>query len=100
MPTPKPPGLPGNDPKSTVMQLSELLDLLGLRVQLGHKSNYGKKPHATDPWGYTREYLTYYAPESDPEQVIRLFEGAGLHNDLEAGRWLLRHDDLIPDSEV
>jgi hypothetical protein len=96
-----PPG-PGRKPsvKDTIMQLSKLLDLLGLRVQLGHKSRYGRKPHPTDPWGYTREYLAYYATESDPAAVIGLFEGAGVRGDLEAGRWLLQHDELIPDSEV
>lgn len=82
--------------KDTIMQLSDLCDLVGLRVQLIDKSKYGKKPHPSDPWGYTREFLAYYAESTDPQQVISLFESAGCENEIEAARWLLRHDKIVP----
>ena len=95
---PKPPRPPEDmdKVKGTIMQLSELCDLVGLRVQLIDRSNYGKKPYPSDPWGYTRDFLAYYAESTDPQQVITLFEGAGCKNDIEAARWLVRHDKIVP----
>lgn len=82
--------------RNTVMQLSQLCDLVGLREQVIHKSKYGKKPHPGDPWGYTREFLAYYAEGTDQQEVIGLFESVGCHNDIEAVRWILKHDELVP----
>lgn len=81
--------------KDTIMQLSEMCDLIGLRVQVLDKSKYGKKP-GLDPWTYTRAYLAYYAEGTDPEAVIKRFESVGCKNELEAVRWLLKHDSLVP----
>lgn len=82
--------------KDTIMQLSKMCDLIALRVQITDKSNYGKRPHPTDNWGYTRAFLAYYAEGTDSAAVIGLFEAAGVHSDTEAARWLLRHDKLVP----
>ena len=82
--------------RDTIMRLSEKCDLVALRVQLTDKSKYGKRPHKDDPWGYTRAFLAYYAEETDPQEVIGLFEGAGVHGDIEAARWLFKHDELVP----
>jgi hypothetical protein len=78
-----------------IMQLSQLLDLVGLTTYVGDKTKYGRKPGRSE-WQYTREYMAIYAKESDPEEVIRLFEQVGASSDIEAGRWLLKHDELVP----
>ena len=82
--------------QAVITQLSELCDLIGLREQVIHKSKLGKKPHRTDPWGYTRAFLTYYAETTDPQQVIGLFESVGCRNDIEAVQFILRHDEIVP----
>lgn len=81
--------------QATIMQLSTLCDLIGLRTYIVNKTKYGKKP-GKDAWTHTRAGLAIYAPSSDPEEVIRLFEGVGAHNEIEAVRWLLKHDELVP----
>ena len=78
------------------MQLSQLCDLIGFREQVIHKTKYGKKPHPSDPWGYTKDFLAYYAESTSPQEVIALFESAGCKNEVEAVRWLLKHDELVP----
>jgi hypothetical protein len=82
--------------RNTIMQLSEMCDLIALRVQIMDKSKYGKRPHKSDPWGYTRAFLAYYAPETDAERVLGLLQAGGCNNDVEAARWLLRYDELVP----
>ena len=81
--------------RSTIMQLSELTDLIGLRTYIIKKTPRGKSSEP-DPWAHTRAALATYAPKTNPEEVIALFEQAGAHNDIEAVRWLLKHDDLVP----
>jgi len=82
--------------RAVIEQLSQLCDLIGLREQLIERSKLGKKPHASDPWGYTRDILAYYAESTDPQQVIDLFESVGAKNDIEAVRFILRHDEIVP----
>jgi hypothetical protein len=82
--------------RSTIMRLSQLCDLVAFEAQIEHKTNFGRKPASgPDPWTYTREFLAYYAEQTDPEEVIKLFESVGAHSDVEALRWLLIHDDLV-----
>lgn len=81
--------------RDTIMQLSELTDLIGLRTYIVDKTKYGKKP-GPQPWTHTRAALAMYAPGSDPDKVIQLFESVGCENEIEAVRWLLKHDELVP----
>jgi hypothetical protein len=81
--------------RATIMRLSEILDLVGLRTYVAKKTNYGRKPGA-EPWAYTRAALAEYAPSADAEAVIRLFQEAGCKDEIAAVRWLLKHDDLVP----
>lgn len=81
--------------KGTIMQLSDLADLIGLRTYIVNKTKYGKRP-GPGPWTHTRAALATYAPNSDPDTVIELFEGAGCKDEIEAVRWLLKHDELVP----
>ncbi len=81
--------------RSTIMQLSELCDLIGLRTYIVNKTKYGKKP-GKEPWTHTRVALATYAPSTEAQQVIQLFESVGCKNEIEAVRWLLRHDELVP----
>lgn len=81
--------------RSTIMQLSQMLDLIGLRAYIIKRTPHGKSA-APDPWTHIHDYLAVYAPNANPDEVIRLFEGAGAHSDTEAVRWLLKHDDLVP----
>ena len=81
--------------RATIMQLSDLTDLIGIRTYVIKRTPRGKSSNP-DPWGYTREALAMYAPETDADEVIKLFEGAGCKNELEAVRWLLQYDELVP----
>lgn len=81
--------------RSTIMQLSELTDLIGLRTYIVNKTKYGRKP-GREAWSHTRAAMALYAPGKDVEQVIQLFESVGCKNEIEAVRWLLKYDDLVP----
>ncbi len=81
--------------RGTIMQLSELTDLIGLRTYVVEKTKYGRKA-GPQAWTHTRACLAIYAPSTDPEEVIRLFHGVGCKDEIEAVRWLLRHDELVP----
>jgi hypothetical protein len=81
--------------KSTIMRLSQLCDLIALREQILSKTKYGKRP-GSEPWTHSKAFLGYYAEALDPEEVIQLFESVGAHSDIEAVRFLLKHDELVP----
>ena len=80
----------------TIMQLSELCDLVGYGDYVAKRTRYGKRPHRQDAWGYTRAYMQSYGDPEDTEAVIALFQSADLPNEIEAARWLLKHDKLVP----
>ncbi len=83
--------------ENTIMQLSMLTDLIGLRTGIIEGTEKGRKlAEDGDPWHNTRLYMRDYADPANTESVIALFEGAGCHNEIEAVRWLLRHDELVP----
>lgn len=83
--------------RATIMQLNILLDLVGLSTYVMEQSKFGKRAHPRgDAWGYTRDYMAVYAPDSDQDEVIRLFGEVGARDDHSATRWLLKHDELVP----
>ena len=82
--------------KDTIMQLSELCDLVAYGDYVTKHTKFGKKPHAKDMWGYTRAYMQSYGDPGDTSAVIALFHSADLPNEVEAVRWLLKHDKLVP----
>ena len=82
--------------KDTIMQLSELCDLVAYSDYVAKRTRYGKRPHRKDAWGYTRAYMQSYGDPEDTEAVIALFDSADLTSELEAARWLLKHDKLVP----
>ncbi len=81
--------------RSTIMQLSELADLIGLRTQIIEGTQRGRVLCA-DSWHNTRVYMEGYADPANTEAVIDLFQEAGCKDEIEAVRWLLKHDDLVP----
>lgn len=100
---PKDQGGKGNKPepeeksevRDTIMRLSEICDLIGLRTHIIEGTSKGRKL-AADPWHNTREYMQVYADPDNTQVVIEAFEGEGCKNEIEAVRWLLRHDELVP----
>jgi hypothetical protein len=100
---PKDEGGKGNKPqpenmsevKDMIMRLSEMCDLIGLRTAIIEGTSKGRKL-AADPWHNTRVYMKGYADPGNTTAVIEAFEGAGCKNEIEAVRWLLRHDELVP----
>lgn len=78
------------------MQLSELCDLVAYADYVSEHTKYGKRPHHKDTWGYTRAFMQSYGDPGDTEAVITLFQSEGLPNEVEAARWLLKHDSLVP----
>jgi hypothetical protein len=78
------------------MQLSELCDLVAYGDYITERTKYGKRPHRSDEWGYTRRFMREYGDPADTEEVIRLLQGQDLPNEVEAARWLLKHDKLVP----
>jgi hypothetical protein len=81
---------------ATIVQLSELCDLVGLRTHIIDGTNRGRKLHPEGPWHNTQDYMQGYADPANTEAVIALFEGAGCNDELSAVRWLLTHDKLVP----
>ncbi len=84
--------------RSTITRLSELTDVRGLRTHIVEGTKHGTRPHKTDPWHYTREYVQTHASAgpSSASQVIQILENAGASNEIGAARLLLWLDDLIP----
>ncbi len=81
--------------RDTIMQLSEMCDLIGLRTHIIEHTSKGRKLSA-DPWQNTRDYMHGYADPANTSLVIELFEGAGCKNEIDAVRWLLTNDELVP----
>ena len=81
--------------RGTIMRLSDVCDLIGLRTHIIEGTSKGRKL-AADPWHNTRDYMQGYADPANTAAVIELFEGVGCKNEIEAVRWLLRHDELVP----
>lgn len=81
--------------RDTIMRLSEMADLIGLRTYIIKRTPRGKS-NESDPWGHTRAYMRQYANPANTEPLIALLTKAGCENELQAVRWLLSHDDLVP----
>lgn len=81
--------------QAIVKQLSDILDPLSLQEYIFQKSKHGRRRHPSGSWGYTRGFMGTYAPSTDPQRVIEIFERAGVADDLAAGRFLLTWDRLI-----
>lgn len=81
--------------RDTIMRLSELTDLIGLRQCIIEGTNKGRTLVEGDAWYNTRAAMREYANPDNTERVIALFEAAGCHNEIEAVRWILRHDKLV-----
>ena len=83
------------DAKETIMQLNEIADLIGLRQHIIDGTHKGRKLKP-DPWHNTRDYMKHYADPANTEDAIACFESAGCKNEIEALRWLLKYDELVP----
>ena len=77
------------------MQLSDMVDLIGLRTYIIKRTPKGKSTNP-DQWGHTRAYMDSYADPANTEALIGLLISAGCSDELRAVRWLLTHDDLVP----
>lgn len=88
--------LPAEEARAVIEQLDSLLDPLSLRAWIVKQTKAGRKAHPSDPWGFTRRFVLDYGTEADAQRVIDLFEAAGIGNDLEAGRFLLKWDEYVP----
>src|SRR4051794_35002545 len=83
--------------RSQFMRLSEMIDPIGFREYTLQESGYQTRPHESgDRWGYLYAFMTVYAPESDPQAVIALFEQMGANDDHQAVKMILRNDELVP----
>ena len=83
------------DVKDTIMRLSEMCDLIGLRTYIIKRTPKGKSKEP-DQWGHTRAYMQAYANPDNTEALIHLLQSAGCQDDLEAVRFLLTHDEIVP----
>jgi hypothetical protein len=81
--------------RDTIMQLSEMCDLIGLRTYIIKRTPKGKSSEP-DAWGHTRAYMQSYANPDNTEPLIQLLQSAGCHSDLEVVRFLLTHDEIVP----
>jgi hypothetical protein len=77
------------------MQLSDMADLIGLRTYIIKRTPKGKSSEP-DPWAHTRSYMQAYANPANTEPLIEMLKGAGCMDELQAVRWLLRHDEMVP----
>ncbi len=79
---------------TAIKELSELTDLVVFQAQIGSKTKFGRKPHPTDPWGYTRALLVKYHDAQNLDEIVRLFAQVGATNEVEAALWVatnMRH---------
>jgi hypothetical protein len=91
----KQPPSAGSGAREVVVQLDQLCDLIGYQTYLGRKTKFGKRPGPSE-WHFTREYLAKYAPDTDADQVIDLFKGAGQEDEIHAAMWVALNQEHIP----
>jgi hypothetical protein len=89
-------GEPGQSEKAAIVRLNDMADMIGLLTWLGRKTRHGDRPHPTDQWGFTRQYVTRYAPSTDPQEVIDLLRStSSTESEVQAALWLaLRQEDI------
>lgn len=78
-----------------VMQASTMVDLLAFAEYIAKASSYGKKP-SSQAWGYTRRFLADYGDANELEAFIELWKELGVMDELEAAKWVLRNERIIP----
>jgi hypothetical protein len=79
---------------TVIKELSLLTDLATFQAHVGAKTKFGRKPHSSDPWGYTRELLAKYHDEHNLDEIIRLFGKVGATDEVQAALWVatnIRH---------
>jgi hypothetical protein len=79
---------------TVIKELSPLTDLAAFQAHVGAKTKFGRNPHPSDPWGYTRELLAKYHDEQNLEELIRLFGQVGATDEVQAALWVatnIRH---------
>ena len=81
--------------RDTLMRLSEMCDLIGLRTHIIEGTSRGRKLKP-DPWHNTKDYMSHYADPGNTEALISEFQSAGCPDEIQAIRWLLKHDALVP----
>ncbi len=81
--------------RDTIMRLSEMCDLIGLRTYIIKRTPKGKSKEP-DAWGHTRAYMQSYANPANTEALIELFKSADCKDELEAVRFILTHDEIVP----
>jgi hypothetical protein len=81
--------------RATIAQLNDLVDLIGLRTCVIKRTPKGKSSEP-DPWAHTRACMQQYADPVNTEALIKLFEDVGCRDELQAVRWLLTYDELVP----
>lgn len=81
---------------SIVRELSELTDLAAFMDYVGRKTKYGRKPHPSDPWAYTREFLVKYKAEDQFDEVVRLFTDAGATSETQAALLVAANMKHVP----
>ncbi len=78
--------------RRTIAELGELADLAGYGYYIAMFTYGGREPDP-DPWGITREYMQDHEEPANTERLIALFQRAGCDNEIDAVRWLMKHED-------
>ena len=69
-------------------ELSELTDLVVFQAHVGKRAKYGRKPHPTDSWGYTKELLEKYGDSENLAEIVRLFAEVGAMDEVKSALWV------------
>jgi hypothetical protein len=81
--------------KDTLMQASEICDLIGYRNDVAALTDYGRKPGPSE-WHHTIEYMRNFADPANTDKLIDLLKSLGACNEIEAIRAIIRFDRYVP----
>jgi hypothetical protein len=91
----QPPEADAKDVKDTIMRLSKIADLIGLRTYIIKRTPKGKS-RESDLWAHTRAYMRMYANPANTEPLIEVLRDVGCQSDVETVRFILQHDEIVP----
>ena len=90
------PSVPTPEELEAVRLLSELIDLVEYQSVVGRRTRFGKRPHTSDEWGYSKALFATYTEPRPIEEIVELFGRLGATNEIQAAKWVGLHMKYIP----
>ena len=81
--------------REVIGKLAALINLTWYLGKIGTRTGYGER-RGPEPWYYTKRLLRREYSEAEMQQVIEIFQAAGVEDEVAAAEWLVAHADDLP----